>query len=109
MVVPANFAVELGIALHELITNSVKYGALGGDGQIDIRWNVETNNQRQYLVFSRHEQHYRLQVRGARQGFGHKVLAETVARSLNGVGSYDITPGSVRWTLRAELPIPPRN
>jgi PAS domain S-box-containing protein len=34
-------AIHIGIAIHELATNSIKYGALGSDGHIDIVWIIE--------------------------------------------------------------------
>ena len=56
-------ATQLGIALHELATNLVKYGALGGYGRADVRWILEkADEQRQYLVLSWHEVPGRLQL-----------------------------------------------
>ena len=66
--------------------------------------NVETGGERQYLVVNWHERRRRLQLRATREGFGHKVLAKTVAQNLNGIVSYEIKPGEVCWMLRAELP-----
>ncbi len=101
---PAVFAIEIGIALHELATNSIKYGALGGEGRVEIVWQVETRDDRRFVVLEWNERHDRLQLSLGREGFGHKVLTRTVGQRLNGVASYEITPGRVRWSLRAELP-----
>ncbi len=107
IVLPASFAVEIGIALHELVTNSIKYGALGGEGRVEVRWNVETSDDRTYLVLVWSEQLAQLRTYNPRQGFGYKVLTKAVPHNLSGVASFEITSGEVRWTLRAELPTAP--
>jgi PAS domain S-box-containing protein len=99
----ADFTIEIGIALHELITNSIKYGALGGDGRAELRWYVEHAEGRCYLVLHWNEQHGRLQINASRQGFGHRVLTQSVAQRLNGEAWLEVLPGEVRWKLRFEL------
>ena len=99
----ASFATQIGLALHELMTNSIKYGALGGNGRVDLRWHVETAEERKYLVLIWLEEHGGRHVPGSRHGFGHTVLTRVVAHSLNGVTSFEILPGRVNWSLRAEL------
>jgi PAS domain S-box-containing protein len=103
IVLPPNITMQIGIALHELLTNSIKYGALGGEGRVDVHWHLETINDRTYLVLSWLEQHSQLQPHSYRQGFGYQVLSRAVAYNLNGLASYDKGPGRVSWTLRAEL------
>jgi PAS domain S-box-containing protein len=100
----ADVAAEISIALHELIINSVKYGALEGNGRVEIQWSVETDNARNFLHLSWSEHHDRVSPKQVRQGFGSRVLSSHVGQRLNGVSTYELSPGEVRWTLRAELP-----
>lgn len=37
-------AQALSLAVHEFVTNSIKYGALGGAGVLDVRWTREEND-----------------------------------------------------------------
>jgi PAS domain S-box-containing protein len=100
---PAGFVIEIGMALHELFANSVKYGALSGAGRIDIDWYAEDQDEHKFLVVRWNEHHTRLQVEPFREGFGHGVLTRAVPMNLNGVAHFEIVPGEVRWTLRAAL------
>jgi len=104
VVLNPHFATQIGIALHELATNSVKYGALGGHGRVEVRWALEgVDEQRQYLALNWHEMHGRLQGQPAHRGFGHEVLTRIIPARLNAVASLEISIGELRWTLRAEL------
>jgi PAS domain S-box-containing protein len=99
-----DWAIQIGIAIHELATNSVKYGALGSDGQVNIIWTIENiEEEKRDLVVSWHEIHSRWQTMPGRPGFGHAVLTHIVPSRLNGVASLELKTGEVRWTLRAAL------
>jgi len=99
-----DWAIQVGIAVHELATNSVKYGALGSDGQVKIFWTLEDAEEPDLkLVFSWHEIHSRLQAKPDHPGFGYTVLTHMVPERLNGLASLELKPGEVRWTLRAAL------
>jgi PAS domain S-box-containing protein len=97
-------AIYIGIAIHELATNSVKYGALGGDGQINIIWTVESiEKENRGLVFNWHEIHGRLQTKPCHFGFGHTVLTRVVPSRLGGTASLETSAGVLRWMLRAPV------
>ncbi|HKD30939.1 MAG TPA: PAS domain-containing protein [Xanthobacteraceae bacterium] len=99
-----DWAIQVGIAVHELATNSVKYGALGSDGQVKIFWTLENAEELDLnLVFSWHEIHNRVQTKPDHPGFGYTVLTHIVPERLNGLASLELKPGEVRWTLRASL------
>jgi two-component system CheB/CheR fusion protein len=43
--VPARAATTLGLMIHELATNAVKYGSLGSNnGHVDVSWTIETRS-----------------------------------------------------------------
>jgi two-component sensor histidine kinase len=99
----ADIATEISIALHELVTNSLKYGALGDNSRVEIGWTVEAEDARNFLHLSWHEQHGRTSSKEIRRGFGSRVLGSHVGQRLNGVCTYELSPDDVRWSLRAEL------
>ncbi|WP_246677977.1 PAS domain S-box protein [Mesorhizobium sp. B2-7-2] len=106
----SNAVQNLGMAFHELGTNSSKYGALAGEGgRIEITWQVEPGPQAQrrfHLLW--HETSGATAV-GAeqktneRKGFGTVVLQRVAPQSLSGSSSLERSPGSVKWTLDAPL------
>jgi PAS domain S-box-containing protein len=99
-----DWAIQIGIAIHELATNSVKYGALGSDGQVNIIWTIENiDKERRDLVLGWHEIHSRLQTTPGHLGLGHTVLTHIVPTRLNGIASLELKAGEVRWALRAPL------
>jgi PAS domain S-box-containing protein len=97
----------LGIALHELGTNSAKYGALStGSGRISVSWQAANNRsgEREFtltweetsaLVGSRRTT---LSKEG---GFGGIVLQRVAPEALSGSAVLDRRPGYVRWSLTA--------
>jgi PAS domain S-box-containing protein len=98
------WAIYVGMAINELATNSVKYGALGGDGRVNIGWTVESaGEQCRNLVFSWHEIHDRPHAETGRTGFGHTVLTRIVPAQLNGAAALTINAGELRWTLHAPI------
>jgi two-component sensor histidine kinase len=94
--VNASAGQAIGLALHELATNSVKYGALSTDvGRIDIRW--ETDGETFTMnwtgcggppVFP-----------PKRRGFGTKVMKEMAESSVDGKVDLDYAPSGVHWRL----------
>ena len=85
----AKQAVPLGLVLHELITNAVKYGAWrGSGGTVSVCWrrtgegvSLVWRENGEKLDQSRNEA-------GSREGFG-SVLIRTVAQQLNGTFERD--------------------
>jgi two-component sensor histidine kinase len=76
----AQAAQVLGMAVHELATNAVKYGAFAGNsGALAVRWRVVD----QHLDFNWRETVPPGLVVSERVGFGTTVLQSMVGRSLN--------------------------
>jgi two-component sensor histidine kinase len=89
----------LSLALHELVTNALKYGALSSDkGRVDVRWRrVDTGGFELTWIES-----------GgppvsppAHRGFGSTLLAQVTGRELNGLAQIEFNPAGVRVLLRA--------
>ncbi|RAZ90638.1 histidine kinase [Mesorhizobium hawassense] len=112
----SNAVQNLGMAFHELGTNSSKYGALAAEGgHVEITWKVETDpeaRRRFHLLW--HETSGAAAVEatpktagrkdaGERKGFGTVVLQRVAPQSLSGSSTLERTPGSVKWQLDAPL------
>jgi PAS domain S-box-containing protein len=98
-------AEALGMALHELTTNSLKYGALSAaGGRVSISWtlNEEAGPTRVLLEW---KESGGPKIKGApeRQGFGSKVINTTVAMSLGGKSRTEFEPEGLCWQVEWEL------
>jgi CHASE1-domain containing sensor protein len=99
---PPNSALALGMALHELVTNAVKYGALSGDqGQVSIEWRL-SGERRLKLCWA--ETGGPPVSKPRRRGFGTRLIVSGLARQLNGDVDLDFDPSGVRCTIDMPLP-----
>ncbi len=93
----------LGMALHELGTNSAKYGALAdGSGTVSISWKIEGADDFHFLWDEASNN-----ITGSadsipqREGFGTTVLRRVAPMALNGTSMLERGVGRLRWTLTA--------
>lgn len=100
---------HLGMAFHELGTNSAKYGALSGEtGAINIDWTLgpgpEGKSQLE-LVWNETsaERQPEAPAKAVHKGFGTVVLQRVTPLALNGTASLERSPGRLKWTLIAPL------
>jgi len=82
--VPPRMALALAMALQELATNAVKYGALSNaTGTVDIRWRVaRKDTARLHLTWTEEGGPPVLGPR--RRGFGTRLIERSLAHDLNG-------------------------
>jgi PAS domain S-box-containing protein len=79
-------AQTLALALHELVTNSAKYGALSSlSGQLSVMWQVEADN----LVLSWEETGGPLVREPESRGFGTRSLMASIESQLGGQALFD--------------------
>ena len=98
-------AQAIGMALYELSTNAVKYGALAAtEGRIEIDWSIrrEQGVEDMFVMHWRESGGPRVQ-EPDRQGFGHIVIEQMTARALRGSVVYTFAKDGVQWTLEAPL------
>jgi two-component sensor histidine kinase len=94
----SDVARAVGLVVHELTTNAVKYGALSNnDGKIDVRWSQDDN----VIVMHWNENGASNRETPTRTGFGTKLIDVTV-KGLNGSveRSFSDSGLSCRVTLR---------
>lgn len=98
-----NAALALTMALHELCTNAIKYGALSNDsGTVDLQWTIGTGADAGF--------HLKWKERGgppvitpARKGFGSRIIHEYCRSQLGDDEALLFEPDGVRWSLNAPL------
>lgn len=103
-----NSVQHLGMAFHELATNSAKYGALSGEaGRITLTWQVidQHAGPRQFEIRWR-ETFASGAHDGAvpqKTGFGTVVLQRVAPQAVGGTATLERLAGSVHWKLVAPL------
>lgn len=89
-------ALGLSLAIHELTTNAIKYGALSNEnGRVSIRWSRPLGA----FVFEWSESAGPAVTAPANRGFGSRLIERIVAAYFEGEGSLHFDPGGVRFTL----------
>ncbi len=97
----------LGLAIHELATNAVKYGSLSAEGHVDVTWRVDGDGGTPQLVFEWQERDGPPVVApGQRRGFGTELLEQTLAFDLSAKTTLSFDPAGVRCVI--QLPITDR-
>lgn len=83
---PADLSFDLGLVLHELATNSVKYGTLGwSDGSISVTWSIEASGEGRRFVLDWNDPVGKDDAaESSGTGFGSKLLHGLVERKWGG-------------------------
>ncbi|WP_185020741.1 PAS domain-containing protein [Histidinibacterium lentulum] len=98
-------AQTLNLAVHELVTNAAKYGALSRDGgHVTIRWRLAGDRSERRLVVTWAEHGGPpIEEPPARKGFGSKLIEQVLKFELHGEVSLDYAREGLRATI--DLPI----
>lgn len=101
---PPRIALALAMAIQELGTNAVKYGALSSDGgRIAIAWTVANKNKTPMLTMTWQEIAGPPVAPPERRGFGTRLIERSLAQELNGAVEIDFAPKGVICTINAPL------
>jgi light-regulated signal transduction histidine kinase (bacteriophytochrome) len=92
----------MALVVHELVTNSTKYGSLSGSGEVHIDWSLDPNGN---LVFVWQETGGPPVSPPKRKGFGTTIVNRSVPYDLGGEASISYAVEGVR----AEFCIPARH
>jgi len=91
-------AVALSMAVHELTTNAIKYGALSAEtGHVDVNWSVADGRFR----WSWRERGGPKVAAPKRTGFGSRMIERALAMQLSGTVAIDYAPGGVTCIIDA--------
>jgi PAS domain S-box-containing protein len=100
-----NATLALGVALHELATNAVKYGALStATGSIVIAWTIEPSAEGNRLILRWQEKGGPPVAVPSRKGFGSQVIERGLAHELDAVARLDLQPDGLVCTI--DIPAP---
>lgn len=103
--VPSRLAVSLGMAVHELTTNSVKYGALSVyGGKVDVTWTVVIDATRRTLNFEWVESGGPQVDEPTRKGFGSRLLEFVLPGQIQAKTTLDYRPEGLR--VHCVVPMP---
>jgi PAS domain S-box-containing protein len=97
-------AVALGMVMHEMTTNAAKYGALATpDGGIEVRWETQREPAGPLLRLVWTERGGPPAAPPSHQGFGSRLIAQSLTRDLAGRVHMDYRPEGLRCVF--EIPL----
>jgi two-component sensor histidine kinase len=97
-------ALVIAMALQELATNAVKYGALSNEtGQIEITWSI-SDGRPQVLQLEWQETGGPPVSAPTRKGFGTRLIERGLATELEGKARLEYELGGLRCRISAPLP-----
>jgi PAS domain S-box-containing protein len=103
--VPPRFALALSMALHELATNAVKYGALSnGTGQVRLTWLGDRTVSPPRLLLRWEERGGPPVPPPSRKGFGSRLIERSLAQDLDAEVRIEYAVTGVVCTVEAPLP-----
>ena len=93
----------MALALHELATNALKYGALkpGGTGTLDVSWRIDGRT----LVLEWLERGVAMPEVPGRRGYGRTLIEKALGYALRARTDFTLGPDGV--SCRIELDMPP--
>jgi two-component sensor histidine kinase/CheY-like chemotaxis protein len=101
--ISAAAAQSIGLVIHELSTNTVKYGALSGEeGRIEITWGIDSCAEPTFSICWT-ERDGPPVVAPIHRGFGTTVVTRMVEMSLDGEALLDYSPAGLIWRLACPL------
>jgi two-component sensor histidine kinase len=100
-----NRALSIALAMHELATNAVKYGALSnGEGRVSVAWRVTPEEAARQLELEWVESGGPPVAPPRRRGFGSRLVERSLAHDLNGEVILSFDPAGLRCQVRAPVP-----
>jgi two-component sensor histidine kinase len=102
----ATSAQSLGLALHELATNAVKYGALSqAAGGLDVVWRIENEGKERWVVLEWKERGISLPggVRPTRKGYGSQLIERALPYQLGARTELQFRSDGVRCAISVPL------
>jgi PAS domain S-box-containing protein len=102
---PARYAINLGLVLHELVTNAAKYGALSvHSGHLDVTWSVlESGDRPPQLRIGWVETGGPPVKPPKRQGFGSRLIKRSVEGELGGYMILNFAETGVSYEISVPL------
>jgi len=94
------FGGGLALAVHELATNAIKYGALSTPpGKVSLFWTSEPGPDGEHIVFDWKERGGPPPLKPNREGFGMRMIKAVTARENTGAVSIDYEPDGLHCRI----------
>lgn len=101
----AKSALALALALHELTTNAVKYGALSVDGgSVELTWEIVGEANARSFLLRWIETGGPTVKQPDRKGFGSRLITSALSAEFHGTADIEYRPEGVVFTLNAPFP-----
>lgn len=101
---PERPALAMALAVNELATNALKYGALSvPDGQVAVSWDVTFGGDRDTVCFRWIESGGPAVTLPAEGGFGTALLQRVVPQDFNGRATLTYAPEGLRYELEGRI------
>lgn len=102
---PARYAINLGLVLHELVTNAAKYGALSTNaGRLEMNWTIiESEDRPDQLRIHWTESGGPPVAPPKRQGFGSRLIRRSIEGELGGYMVLNFAEGGVAYDISVPL------
>lgn len=102
----AKTAERMSLAIHELVTNAVKHGALATpEGRIAVDWKVDNSGDRPRLLFNWAESGVSLDPDAApTDGFGTELLLRSLPYDLGAETNLELRRDGIRFEFAMPLP-----
>lgn len=92
----------IGMAFHELATNSIKHGALSVEsGTVSVSWHIEETQNGDFFEIVWQERDGPIVEQPERQGFGSTVIKRMAAAAVNGTVDLEYRRTGLYWRLWA--------
>jgi two-component sensor histidine kinase len=104
VVLPPRIAQAVAMAIHELVTNAAKYGALSReDGSVEVRWRTEQRGVDEYTAFQWRERGVPIQVAATKKGFGSQIIEYSLPYALGGTAQLTFHSDGVECIIEFPL------
>jgi two-component sensor histidine kinase len=101
-------AQTLALAIHELVTNAIKYGALKvPHGRLLVTWYVDPGQSPPKVTLDWSESGVAIPQKPTRQGYGSELIARALPRQLQTETELTFTPDGVRCLISLPVSIFP--
>ena len=102
LVIKPRAAEALGLAVHELLTNAIKYGALSShDGTVSVTWKADGASGAPTFEMEWRESGGPAVTTPSRSGFGSILIERNVRAAVHAEVQIDYAPKGLVWTIIA--------
>jgi two-component sensor histidine kinase len=92
------------MAVHELGTNAIKYGALSNaSGRVDITWHQSAADSSPTFQFRWHEKDGPIVVKPSRTGFGSRLIDRVIEGDFGGEVELNYKPSGLTCSVTAPM------